>query len=136
MLEGATNSNDLFNLFDVRVAMVGVVTHSSDGSKEGLIGGDVVSEWDGVSGSSKRWWCLNSGIRTWNFWCGWRYVFLVGIIEFARSGLVGVWETDAGNVGGSVFTDSEEPCKALLDSGVLLRCHDTMDRGLTRLESS
>ena len=120
MSEGATDSNDLFNLFNVHVATVDVVTHSSDGSEEGLVGGDIVSERDGVSGSAKRR-CLNSGIRTWNFWCGWWYVFLVGIIELAGSGLVWVWETDSSDVGGSVFADSEEPCKALLDSGVLLR---------------
>ena len=66
MPEGATDSNDLFNLFDVRVATVDVVTHSSDGGEEGLVGGDVVSERDGVSGSAKRRWCLNGGIRTWN----------------------------------------------------------------------
>ena len=36
-------------------------------------------------------------------------------------GLVRVWEADAGDVGGSVFADSEEPCDTLLDSGVLLR---------------
>ena len=58
--------NDLFDLFDVRVATVDVVAYSSDGGKEGLVGGDVISEWDGVPGSAKRWWCLNGGIRTWN----------------------------------------------------------------------
>ena len=113
--------NDLFNLFDVRVAMVGVVTHPNDGGKEGLVGGGVISERDGVSGSAKRRWCLNGGIRTWNGRHGWGYVFLVGAIEFAGSGLIWVWEADAGDVGGSVFADSEEPCDALLDSGVLLR---------------
>ena len=121
MLEGATDSNDLFNLFDVRVAMVDVITHSSDGGKEGLVGGDVISEWDGVSGSAKRWRCLNGGIRTWNGRCGWGYVLLIGVIEFTGSGLVWVWEADASDVGGSVFTDSEEPCDALLDSSVLLQ---------------
>ena len=53
MSEGATNSNDLFNLFDVRVATVDVVTYSSDGGKKGLVGGDIVSEQDGMSGSAK-----------------------------------------------------------------------------------
>ena len=120
-MEGSTDLNDLFNLLNVRVAMVDVVMHSSDGGEKGLIGGDIVSEGDGVSGAAERWWCLNRGIRMWNCWCGWQYVFLVGVVEFAGSGFVWVWETDTGNVGGSVFTDSEESCDALLDSGVLLR---------------
>ena len=64
MTEGSTNSNDLFNLLDVHVATVNIVTHSSDGGKKGLIGGDIVSEGDGVSGAAERWWCLNGGIRT------------------------------------------------------------------------
>ena len=66
MPEGATDSNDLFDLLDVRVATVDVVTYSGNGGKEGLVGGSVVSKWDGVSGSAKRRWCLNGGIRTWN----------------------------------------------------------------------
>ena len=41
-----TDSNDLFNLFDVCVAVVDCVTHSSDGGEDGLIGGDVVGEPD------------------------------------------------------------------------------------------
>ena len=61
MLEGTTDSNNLFNLFDVHVAVVDGVTYSSDGSKDGLVGGDVVSELDGVSGMAE--WCLNGGIR-------------------------------------------------------------------------
>ena len=121
MSEGATDSNNLFDLLDVHVATVDVVMYSGNGGEEGLVGGDVISEWDGVSSSAKRRRCLNGGIKTWNFWCGWRYIFLVGIIELARSGLVWVWETDAGDVGGSVFADSEEPCEPLLDSCVLLR---------------
>ena len=64
MSEGSTDPNDLFNLLNIRVATVDVVTHSSDGGKEGLVGGGVVSERDGVSGSAKRQWCLNGGIRT------------------------------------------------------------------------
>ena len=36
MLESATELNDLFDLFDIRVATVDVVTYSSDGGKEGL----------------------------------------------------------------------------------------------------
>ena len=46
---------------------------------------------------------------------------MVGVVEFTGSGLIWVQEADAGDVGGSVFADSEEPCDALLDSGVLLR---------------
>ena len=46
---------------------------------------------------------------------------MVGVIELVGSGFVWMRELDAGDVGGSVFTDLEEPCEALLDSGVLLR---------------
>ena len=53
MSKSSADSDDLFNLLDVRVTTVDVVTHSSDGGQEGLVGGDVVSEWDGVSGSSE-----------------------------------------------------------------------------------
>ena len=116
-----TYSNDLFNLLDVRVATVDVVMYSGDGSKEGLICDNIVGEGDGVSGAAKRRWCLNGGIRTWNGWCGWWYVFLVRVIELAGSGFVWVWEVDPGDVGGSIFADSEESCNVLLDSGVLLR---------------
>ena len=114
-----TDSNNLFNLFDVRVAMVDVVSNSSDGREEGLVGCNIISEGDGVSGPAKWYWCLNRGIRTWNCWHGW-YVFLVRIIELAESGFVWVREADASDVGGSVFTDSEEPCDLILYSGVLL----------------
>ena len=62
-MKGASDSNDLFNLFDVRVAAVDVVTYPSDGGEEGLVCDNIVSEWDGVSGTAK-WWCLNRGIRT------------------------------------------------------------------------
>ena len=119
MSEGATDSNDLFNLLDVRFTTVNVVTHPSDGSKEGLVCGDIVGEWDRVSGPAEWWWCLNGGIRAWNCWRGW-YVFLVRVIEFAGSRFVWVWEMDTGDVGGSVFTDLEEPCNTLLDGGILL----------------
>ena len=53
MPEGVTDSDNLFNLFDVHITMVDVVTNSGDGSEEGLVGGDVVSEQDGVSGSAE-----------------------------------------------------------------------------------
>ena len=121
MSEGATDSNNLFNLFNVCVATVDVVSYSGDGGKKGLVGGDIVSEGDGMFGVAKRWWCLNGGIRTWNCWCGWWYVFLIGVIELAGSRFVWVWEPDTGDVGRSVFADLEESCDALLDSGVLLR---------------
>ena len=98
--------------------MVDIVTHSSDGSKEGLISGNVVGEGNGMSGVAKWWWCLNGGISMWN--CRWD-VFLVRIVKFFGDGFVRVREVDAGNVGGSIFTDSEESCDALLDSGVLLQ---------------
>ena len=62
--ESSADPDDLFNLFDVRVATVDVVTHSSDGGQEGLVGSDVVGERDGVSGTAKQRGCLNGGIRT------------------------------------------------------------------------
>ena len=47
---------------------------------------------------------------------------MVRIIEFFGSGFVWMREADAGDVGGSIFADPEEPCDPLLDSGVLLQC--------------
>ena len=117
VLESSADSNDLFDLRDIRVAVVDGVSYSGDGGEDSLVGRDIVSELDGMSGPSE-WWCLNGGIRTWNCWGN---IFLVGIVEFFRSGLVGMGEMDTGNVCGSVFADSEEPCDALLDSGILLR---------------
>ena len=64
MPEGATNSNDLFDLFDVLVATVDVVMYSGNGGEKGLVGDDIVGKWDGMSGTAERWWCLNGGIRT------------------------------------------------------------------------
>ena len=118
VLESSTDSNDLFDLCDICVAVVDGVPHPGNGGEDGLVGVDVVSELDGMSSTSERWWCLNGGIKTWNCWGN---VFLVGVIEFFGSGFVWVREVDAGDVCGSVFADSEEPCDALLDSGVLLR---------------
>ena len=116
--EGSTNPNDLFDLRDIHVAVVDGISYSGDGGEDGLVGGDVVRELDGVSGSAKwLWWCLNGGTRTWNG----QHVFLVGVVKLVGSGLVWVRKPDAGNVGGPIFADSEEPCEALLDSGVLLR---------------
>ena len=46
MLEGATDSNDLFNLFDVRVTVINCVMYSSDGGEDGLFSGDVIGELD------------------------------------------------------------------------------------------
>ena len=119
MLEGVTDLNDLFNLFDVHVAVVDCVAQSGDGGKDGLVGGGVVGELDRVSCSAEWWWCLNGGIRTWNCWWD---VFLVGVVKFFGSGFVWMGEADASNIGRSVFADPEESCNALLDSGVLL-CH-------------
>ena len=118
--EGVTDSDDLFNLFDVRVATVNVVMNSHDGSEEGLVGDDDVGEWDGVSSSAEQRWCLNGGTSTWNCWCGWWYVFLVRVIELAGGRFVWVREADTSDVGGSIFTDSEESCNPLLDICVLL----------------
>ena len=117
MLEGSTDSNDLFNLRDIRITVVSGVSYSGDGGKDGLIGGNVVGELDGVSGTTEGWWCLNGGIRMWN---NWQDVFLVRVVIFG--GFVWVREADAGDICGSVFADPEEPCDLLLDSGVLLRC--------------
>ena len=47
---------------------------------------------------------------------------MVGVIKVFGNGFVRVREADAGDVGGSVFADSEEPCDPLLDSGILLWC--------------
>ena len=120
MSEGATDLNDLFNLFDVRVAMVDVVMHSSDGGKEGLVGSDVVSKWDGMPGAAEWHWCLNGGTRTYGLSCGWWYVFLVRVVELTGRVFVGVWEVDTGDVGRAVFTDLEESSNTLLDGDVLL----------------
>ena len=90
VLEGLSDSNDLFNLPNVCVATVNVVSNSSDGGKEGLIGVGVVSEGDSCLCSSE--WCTNSGTSTWNCWYGGCNVFLVRVIELTRGGLIGVWE--------------------------------------------
>ena len=73
--EGASNSDDLFNLADVRLAVVDGVAYSGNGGEDCLIGGRVICERDGRLSSSK--WCTNGGTTTWNFWYGGRYVFLV-----------------------------------------------------------
>ena len=59
-----SNVNDLFDLSDIRVATVDVVTHSSDGSQEGLVGSGVIREGDGCLCSSE--WCTNGGTTMWN----------------------------------------------------------------------
>ena len=64
MSEGSADPDNLFNLFDVLVAALDVVTHSSDGGQEGLVGGGVVGKRDGVSGTPEWRGCLNGGIRT------------------------------------------------------------------------
>ena len=78
--EGASDSNDLFNLADVRVAVVDGITDSGDGGEDCLIGGGIIRDGDGCLGSSE--WCVNGGTTTWNFWYGGWYVFLVGVVEF------------------------------------------------------
>ena len=55
-MEVAADSNNLFNLFDIHVATVDVVTYSGDGGKKGLVSGNIVCEGNGVSGTAKRWW--------------------------------------------------------------------------------
>ena len=40
--EGASDSDDLFNPRDVRVATVDCITHSGDGGEDGLVGGSVL----------------------------------------------------------------------------------------------
>ena len=79
--EGASDSDDLFNLADVRVAVVDGIADSGDGGKDCLIGGGIVRDGDGRLGSSK--WCVNGGTTTWNFLYGGRYVFLVGVVRLA-----------------------------------------------------
>ena len=118
--ESSANLDDLFNLFDVRVATVDVVTYSSDGGQEGLVDVGAVGEWDGVPSAAEWCGCLNGGMRTWNCSCGW-YVFLVGVVKVFGSRLVWVGEPDSCDICRSVFTDSEESSKTLLDSDVLLR---------------
>ena len=74
-MEGTSDSDDLFNLADVRVAVVDGITNSGDGGEDGLIGGRVVCDGDGRLDSSE--WCVNGGTTTWNFLYGGWYIFLV-----------------------------------------------------------
>ena len=87
--EGASDANDLFDLADIRFAVVDGVLDPSDGGEDGLVGSGVVGDGDGSLGSSK--WRANGGTTTWNFWYGGWYVFLIGVIEFT-GGLIWVWE--------------------------------------------
>ena len=80
-MEGASDSNNLFDLANVRVAMVDCITNSGDGGEDCLIGGGIVCDGDGCLGSSK--WCVNGGTTTWNFLYGGWYVFLIGVVELA-----------------------------------------------------
>ena len=75
MSEGASDANDLFDLADVRVAMVDGVSYSGDGGEYCLVGSGVICKGDGRLSSSKR--CTNGGTTAWNFWYGGWYVFLV-----------------------------------------------------------
>ena len=79
--EGASDSDDLFNLADVCVAAVDGITHSGDGGEDCLIGDGIICDGDGCLGSSKR--CVNGGTTTWNFLYGGWYVLLVGVVELA-----------------------------------------------------
>ena len=99
VLEGATNHNNLFNLGDICVTTVDAVTNSSDGGEEGMVGAGVICEWDRCLRPTERL-CLYRGMSTWNGRYGWRNILLVGVIEFAGSWFVGVWEV--------FFSDAEE----------------------------
>ena len=89
-MEGASDSNNLFNLPNIRVATVKVVMYSGDGSEECLVGIGVVDEGDRCLCPAE--WCTTGGITTWNCRYRGRYVFLVGVVELTGGGLVGVWE--------------------------------------------
>ena len=115
VLESPADSDDLFNLELVRTATVDVVSYSCEGGEEGLVDRLIVGEWDSCLHSTE-WLRLNWGACMY----GWRYVFLVRVIEFTGSGFVWVREADTGDIGGPVFVDPEESCDPLLDSGVLL----------------
>ena len=90
MSEGVSDLNDLFDLPDVCVATVDVVSYSGDGSEECLVGIGVISEGDGCLCSPK--WCANGGITTWNSLYGGCDVFLVRVIELTGGGLIWMWE--------------------------------------------
>ena len=99
--EGTSNSNDLFNLPDICVATVDVITHSDDGRDNGSVGSGVVSEGDSHLHPSER--CANGGTTMWNCWYRGCDVFLVGVVELTGGGLVRVWEVavpDADKSGG------------------------------------
>ena len=119
VLESPADSDNLFNLELVHTATVDIVLYSCEGREKGSVDRLVTGKWDGHLCPSECF-CLNGGTSTDGRRCWWRDVFLIRVIELARSGFVWVWEVDTGNVGGSVFADSEESCDALLDSGVLL----------------
>ena len=118
-MESPAYSDDLFNLELICTATVDVVLYSCEGREEGLVDRLIVGEWDGCSCPSE-WFGLNRGTSTYGCKYWWRDVLLVRVVEFAGSGLVWVWEADAGNVGGAVFADSEESCVLLLDGSVFL----------------
>ena len=60
VLESPANSDDLFNLELVRMAVVDIVLYSCEGRKKGLVDSLVVGERDGCSCSAKRF-SLNGG---------------------------------------------------------------------------
>ena len=63
--EGMSDSNDLFNLADVHVTMVDIVTNSGDGGNNGTVSGGVIGEWNCCLHPAE---CLNGGTSTWNHW--------------------------------------------------------------------
>ena len=97
VLESSANSDDLFNFEPVRTATVGAVTvdvvpYSCEGRDKSSVDCVVVGEGDQCLGSSEDC-CSNGGTIT----CGEGYngrwhVFLVRVVELARSGLVWVRE--------------------------------------------
>ena len=77
VLESSANSDDLFNLELVHMAVVDVVSYSGEGGEECLVNGFVVGEWNGCSCSAK-WFGLNGGTSTYGWSCDeWRYILLV-----------------------------------------------------------
>ena len=62
--QGASDSDDLFNLADVHVTTVDVVTDSGDGRNNSSVGGGVIGEGDGCLHPTE--WCLNGGFTMWN----------------------------------------------------------------------
>ena len=111
MTEVSGDSDDLLDVSNVLFSVINGVADLGDSSDDGAVGIDVVCERNCLMCSAK---CLNRGMSTWNLWCGGCDVFLVGVVEFAGSGLVGMREGDSCDVGGPVFADAEESRNLLL----------------------